>query len=607
MPQREEMKPGFKAFNEWSRKWPEYDEADTRKAWDSFKPHSIGAGTLFHLARNADCINELVALDPMEYDQCREKQANKLNVRVRTLDQMVAKRRQALEVEAAVDALGLDHWAVEPWPEPVETKELLVAIEATIKRYIATLGKRSIVPSLWVMMTWVHEAAAVHSPILLAWSPHPDSGKTTLAGLISFLSWRGLASVNISSAVLFRLVDQWKPTLIVDEADTAFAENNDLRGVINSGWTRGQQVFRCDPDTHEPRGYATFAPKMVAMKGKSLPDTTLTRCIALTLKRKMPNERVEDFDHIDDDHLSALRSKLARWARDYAEIVRETKPEDIPDFHNRLRMNWSMLLTIAEMAGEQERAREAAREIEGVAADERAVTVSLLSDIKQVFDEEGDPLLSATLVGALNQDPDKQWCEYHNGKPLSQNMLARLLREYAIAPDFVTEGGVRGSGYKRRQFEEAWDRYLPKKPTNGEDGVREPENSPDNLATLQKPMKSALPEGSTTLQTDRDARLQKREKPSIHGTAHSCKVVKAEKGSPRPQTPQAALRIPTQRGETDRTCALGHREQEARASKKSGQPRLRIEAQTRRGSSWVSYRPTGNDQKTDIGVTDPAS
>jgi len=48
---------GFEAFNGWSRKSTKYDAAETRARWDHFPhspPNQIGAGTLFHLAREAD-------------------------------------------------------------------------------------------------------------------------------------------------------------------------------------------------------------------------------------------------------------------------------------------------------------------------------------------------------------------------------------------------------------------------------------------------------------------------------------------------------------------------------------------------------------------------
>jgi hypothetical protein len=44
---------GFRLWDHWSERWPNYNEEDTRTAWNSFKPHSIGPGTLFSYADQA--------------------------------------------------------------------------------------------------------------------------------------------------------------------------------------------------------------------------------------------------------------------------------------------------------------------------------------------------------------------------------------------------------------------------------------------------------------------------------------------------------------------------------------------------------------------------
>src|SRR5262249_16744871 len=121
------------------------------------------------------------------------------------------------------------------------------------------------------------------SPILYVTSAEKDSGKSTLLGVVNFLARRSLQSVDISGPALFRSIAKWQPTLIVDEADDALADNPDLRSVINSGWTRGQVVPRCHPDTHEVEIFSTLPPKVVAMKGRKLPATTLSRSIIIPM------------------------------------------------------------------------------------------------------------------------------------------------------------------------------------------------------------------------------------------------------------------------------------------------------------------------------------
>jgi putative DNA primase/helicase len=132
-----------------------------------------------------------------------------------------------------------------------------------------------------------------------------------LLSLISLLSPKGFLVVDVSPQVLYRMVEKWQPTLLVDEADTIFKNNAELRSVINSGWTRGTGVPRCHPETHEPEFFETFGPKAIGLKGLALPDTTLSRSIVIEMQRKLPSERADDFAHQDDEHLARLRQPRA--------------------------------------------------------------------------------------------------------------------------------------------------------------------------------------------------------------------------------------------------------------------------------------------------------
>ena len=89
----------------------------------------------------------------------------------------------------------------------------------------------------------------------------------------------------MTAAALFRAVEQFRPTLLVDEADTFLRDRDDLRGVLNSGHLRASAVVvRTVGDEHEARLFSTWAPKAVALIG-TLPDTLADRSIILSMRR----------------------------------------------------------------------------------------------------------------------------------------------------------------------------------------------------------------------------------------------------------------------------------------------------------------------------------
>jgi hypothetical protein len=72
------------------------------------------------------------------------------------------------------------------------------------------------------------------------------------------------------------LVEIQHPTLLIDEADTFLSENEELRGILNSGHRRGGSVIRTVGEDFEPRAFSTYSACAIALIGK-LP-ATLGRC-----------------------------------------------------------------------------------------------------------------------------------------------------------------------------------------------------------------------------------------------------------------------------------------------------------------------------------------
>jgi putative DNA primase/helicase len=467
-------------------------------------------------------IEALAALREVAYQRKRKQAATNLEIPVGTLDKLVAKRRAKLEANAEAAPL-YEHWNVEPWPEPVEGSILLLAITKRIRRHVVLTQDQATAVALWIMLTWVHEQAVVHSPILLATSAEANSGKSTLLGLIGFLVRQAL-SVSISGPALFRSIEKWGPTFVIDEADTSLVNNDDLKEVVNSSWTRGQSVFRCDPETHDPRPYSTFCPKALGMKGRKLPDTTLSRTIIIEMKRKLPDETVEDFDYLDDDGLARLRQQLARWADDNGAALTAATPEIPPGFHNRVRANWKLLLAIAENAGDEWKraAWRAAGAIEKVKATfEASIGVQLLSSIRAMFEANNvDCMTSQQIVAYLTADSEQPWAEYRHGRPLSQKQLANLINEYGIYSETVHPVGLpHAKGYRLDRFSEVFGRYL------APPSVEKPTSEPCNRANE---IKTNTYGENRTVQTHAAHGSEKANFSYSHADLHGCTVRKPE-------------------------------------------------------------------------------
>ena len=92
--------------------------------------------------------------------------------------------------------------------------------------------------ALWTAHAHAFEAF-VHTPRLNLCSPEKHCGKTTALDVLASMTPRPLRTESMTAAVLFRLVEQYKPTLLLDEVDAYLNEAEELRGLLNAGHKRG--------------------------------------------------------------------------------------------------------------------------------------------------------------------------------------------------------------------------------------------------------------------------------------------------------------------------------------------------------------------------------
>ena len=165
-----------------------------------------------------------------------EQQETRLGELAKRLDEDVAVIRDHFTAFVGMQswAASTNSWNVELWPDPVETQALLQKISAKIRKYIVLRPEAVIATALWTMTAWAHEGAT-HSPILAAISVEPDSGKSTLLGVLRFLVPKPFVSVEPTGPSVYRTVDREHPTLIIDEADDLFYRKSDLRAIVNAG------------------------------------------------------------------------------------------------------------------------------------------------------------------------------------------------------------------------------------------------------------------------------------------------------------------------------------------------------------------------------------
>jgi putative DNA primase/helicase len=253
---------------------------------------------------------------------------------------------------------------------------------------------------------------------------------------------------------------------LLDEADSFLRDNEELRGVLNSGYERGGCVVRTIEikDQWTPVRFSTWCPAAIAAI-RRIPATIEDRSIPARLQRagagagivklRTPGAR---------QALREIARKFCRWRQDGTTLTAEPM---IPAALNDREADISVpLLSIAEAAGPEwaERARAALLEVFGLRAEAEGAAEAgalLLGDVRDAFDATAAKALpSERLCEHLAGLEDRPWPEWKNGKPITKAQLARALSPFGIKPGTIRiPGGGTAKGYPREAFADAWTRY----------------------------------------------------------------------------------------------------------------------------------------------------
>lgn len=191
---------------------------------------------------------------------------------------------------------------------------LVAEIQAFIHRYVDVSPRFERIASYYVLFSWLHDRFA-ELPYLRLRGDY-GSGKTRFLLTVGALCYKPIfASGATSTSAIFRMLDSFHGTLIVDEGDFRYSdEKSDLIKIFNNGNQKGLPVIKTEMSgTNEfnPRAFEVFAPKILASRGafddKALESRFLTEeSGGRALRRDIPINLPPAYK----DEAQVLRNKL---------------------------------------------------------------------------------------------------------------------------------------------------------------------------------------------------------------------------------------------------------------------------------------------------------
>jgi len=148
--------------------------------------------------------------------------------------------------------------------------DLLGEIERFLHRYLDISPAFEKIAAHYVLFTWVYDAFQ-ENPYLRLQGDF-GSGKTRGLLTIGSLCYKGFFASGASTvSPLFHILDAFRGTLILDEADFRFSdEQAEITKILNNGNVNGFPVLRTMINRNKefnPQAFHIFGPKLVAMRG----------------------------------------------------------------------------------------------------------------------------------------------------------------------------------------------------------------------------------------------------------------------------------------------------------------------------------------------------
>lgn len=164
---------------------------------------------------------------------------------------------------------------------------------------------------LWIIGTYLHPLFKAYPYVYVGGIK--ETGKTKVLNVCSCLGFNSIFSGNMSSASLFRLIQNNRCSLFIDESEKLSNPQRaeDFRNILLNGYKQGSFIYRVEKikDKQTVMKFEPFSPKMLA-NIRGIEDVLESRCVSFIMKRTLNKEIGErEIDEIDQ-MWQILRDKL---------------------------------------------------------------------------------------------------------------------------------------------------------------------------------------------------------------------------------------------------------------------------------------------------------
>ena len=287
--------------------------------------------------------------------------------------------------------------------ETVGTAVLAQEVGEFLRRYVDLTPTFAEIAPYYVLLSWVYDA--FHELPYLRFRGDYGTGKTRALLALGSLCYKPFFASGASTvSPIFHVLDVFRGTLILDEADLRFSDATaQLTKILNNGTTQGVPILRTMANRHgefNPRAFSVFGPKIIAMR-ESFSDRALESRFLTeeTGGRPLPEHVPIHLPSTFHAQATALRDRLLAWRFTHLATIRIDPARRIPGVEPRIDQTALALLSIIDDVGVRQRIAERLQVVQSVLRQERAATqdAAVLQVLVELF-STGAPEVSVAQV-----------------------------------------------------------------------------------------------------------------------------------------------------------------------------------------------------------------
>jgi len=165
----------------------------------------------------------------------------------------------------------------------LKPEELYEKVKSHTKKYVDLAELDLDLCTMYVLFTWFYRK--VNTVAYLRFLADTGKGKTRGKKVIGDLCFYPLYASGASSfSGIARTQQQWRGTLVIDEADFAGEKENQITKYLNLGFERGQYYILSDKQDPRSQDYFdAFSPKVLAMREPFHDNATEGRLLSIAM------------------------------------------------------------------------------------------------------------------------------------------------------------------------------------------------------------------------------------------------------------------------------------------------------------------------------------